>query len=148
MYAHVSDGVVDTVGRLPIAGWDGTTWLDLKLAEPAVIALCGWYLVEESAQPGSTAQSVYIPSYSFADDKVIQYWSPRPKTQEELLVDAEATNRASIEEALTASLVALQAIIDDTNASINTNPAARIKDLARVQRRLIRLACRRLDGTA
>jgi hypothetical protein len=59
---------------------------------------------------------------------------------------AEESNRVSIEEALAAALETLQLIIDDTNSNINSNPASRIKDLARVQRRLIRLVLRRFDG--
>jgi hypothetical protein len=64
---------------------------------------------------------------------------------------AQATsnaNRATIEQALADALTTLQSVIDDTNANINANPAARIKDLARVQRRAIRLLIRRFDGTA
>lgn len=64
------------------------------------------------------------------------------------LAKQEDANRRTIEEALVASLASLQAIIDDTNANINANPAARIKDLARVQRRVIRLIMRRFQGTS
>ena len=62
--------------------------------------------------------------------------------------EAESGNQSSIEEALSAALETLQLIIDDTNSNINSNPASRIKDLARVQRRLIRLVLRRFDGVA
>jgi hypothetical protein len=54
----------------------------------------------------------------------------------------------TITQALNDALVALQAIIDDTNANINSSPASRIKDLARAERRVIRLLCRRFDGTS
>jgi hypothetical protein len=81
--------------------------------------------------------------------------STRPYTAEEnARADAEAssaqqdTNRATIELALGDALATPQAVIDDTNASINSNPAARIKDIARTQRRAIRLLTRRFDGTA
>src|SRR6478609_5680456 len=63
------------------------------------------------------------------------------------LAATSATNQVSIETALSNDLATLQAIIDDTNANINQNPAQRIKDLARVQRRVIRLVIRRFDGT-
>ena len=59
----------------------------------------------------------------------------------------DAQTEAAISQALADALAALQAIIDDTNANINTNPAARIKDLSRVLRRVIRLQTRRFDGT-
>jgi hypothetical protein len=50
----------------------------------------------------------------------------------------EQLNQLAVNQALADAMAVLQAIIDDTNANINTNPAARIKDLARAQRRLIR----------
>jgi len=71
-----------------------------------------------------------------------------PYTEEQL---AEAESRQvqrTIEEALGVALTELQAIIDDTNSNINTNPANRIKVLAKVQRRMIRLLTRRFDGTS
>lgn len=79
----------------------------------------------------------------------------RPYTPDEnTLADALAglaqadANRATIETALGDALATLQVIIDDSNTNINGNPAARIKDLARTQRRAIRLLIRRLDGTS
>lgn len=60
----------------------------------------------------------------------------------------EEQRAATISAALNSSLATLQAIIDDTNANINTNPASRIKDMARVQRGVIRLVIRRLDGVS
>lgn len=75
-------------------------------------------------------------------------------TEENAAADARiagqtvAANRLTIEQALDAALVTLQLIIDDTNANINAGPATRIKDLARVQRRIIRLLRNNFDGTA
>jgi hypothetical protein len=59
---------------------------------------------------------------------------------------AETTER-TILDALEAALADLQAIIDDTNSNINSNPAARIKTIARTCRRLVRIATRDLSGT-
>jgi hypothetical protein len=76
----------------------------------------------------------------------------RPFTaSENAIADAAAaiataeTNRRTIETALADALVSLQTIIDTANAQINA-PAA-IKDIARVNRRIIRLLIRRFDGT-
>jgi hypothetical protein len=62
--------------------------------------------------------------------------------------EAEAATERTIEDALASALAGMQAIIDTPNATLNAGPAPYIKDLARVNRRLIRLATRRLDGTA
>lgn len=61
---------------------------------------------------------------------------------------ADAAAEQAIRDALSAALTDLQAILDDTNANINSNPALRIKTLARSIRRVIRLQIRKLDGTA
>jgi hypothetical protein len=147
MYAHVTDGVVDTVGGLPIAGWTGTEWVDLKLADGEAMRQAGWFTVEQSVQPPSTAQSVYVPSYVFASGKVTELWTPRPKTAEEIKADTEATNRKAIEDSLDAAIAGLRVIRDDTNANINQNAAARIKDMAKIMLSLVRLDRGKFDGT-
>lgn len=80
--------------------------------------------------------------------------SSRPYTAEEnARADAEAaqalveSNRRTIEEALGAALATLQTTIDTANATINAGPAVYVKDIARIQRRIIRLLTRRFDGT-
>jgi hypothetical protein len=60
---------------------------------------------------------------------------------------AAIVNEATISSNLASDLIALQAIIDQTNADINASPASEIKDLARVARRLIRKVEQILDGT-
>jgi hypothetical protein len=70
-----------------------------------------------------------------------------PRTRVTAPLTVEGQNKRTIEEALAADLVKMQAIIDDTNNNINSNPAARIKDMARVHRRLIRQALRSFEGT-
>lgn len=57
-------------------------------------------------------------------------------------------NRRTIEDALDLRMATMQAVIDDTNANINGNPAARIKDLARAVRLLIRESRGDFTGTA
>jgi hypothetical protein len=59
----------------------------------------------------------------------------------------EATRR-TIEEALAQALTTMQALLDTPNATLNAGPGPFLKDLARVNRRVIRLLTRRLDGTA
>ena len=52
----------------------------------------------------------------------------------------EETNKSAIQTNLEADLVLMQAILDDTNANINSNPAARIKEMCRMLKRLGRTA--------
>jgi len=52
----------------------------------------------------------------------------------------EETNQSAIETNLGQDLVIMQAIIDATNASINSNPAPHIKNMARMLKRLGRTA--------
>lgn len=60
---------------------------------------------------------------------------------------AAGNNGKTIDANLAADLVTLQATINATNATINASPASYIKDLARVQRRIIRRVVGKLDGT-
>lgn len=89
------------------------------------------------------------------DEQGVEILPDRAYTPEEVaasLADAAvitaATNKATIEQALSDALATLQAILDTPNATINAGPAPYIKDLARAQRRTIRLLIRRFDGTA
>jgi len=55
-------------------------------------------------------------------------------------LDPEAYNKSSIQTNLEQDLDAMQAIVDMTNSEINNNPAAVIKDIARMNKRLGREA--------
>ena len=86
------------------------------------------------------------------DDGVVL--STRPYTTDEnanadaqLQAAADAATIAQSAQALGQALVDIQTIIDTPNATLNSSPAVAIKTLARAQRRLIRLAIRKLDGT-
>jgi hypothetical protein len=59
----------------------------------------------------------------------------------------EEANRVSVEQALQDALVTLQAILDTQNSVIKADPQTFIKDMARIQKRQIRLQIRRLEGT-
>jgi hypothetical protein len=89
-------------------------------------------------------------------------WQPQPTTEDrvdtlEPTVDRlweragdppteqEQTVERTIADRLATDLVAVQAILDTTNQTINQNPAAHIKTLARVVRRLSKHAIRLYD---
>lgn len=79
----------------------------------------------------------------------------RPYTPDELAQKAvrvaqetSTANEADIGNKIeTVDMPAMQAILDDTNANINANPAARIKDIAKAIRRLDRKVLGLLDGS-
>lgn len=93
-------------------------------------------------------------TYTAYDEAGAQVESRAYTADENAAADASAAaaladaNRLAIDAALDSSLATLQTILDDTNSNINSNPAQRIKELARVQRRIIRHVLKRYDGTA
>lgn len=93
------------------------------------------YLVETMNPDGTVASSVPMTPEEVADADAYK------------TAQTEAANEAEIIADLEALLATLQAIIDDTNANINQNPASRIKDIARTCRKLIRLQIDELSGT-
>jgi hypothetical protein len=147
LYAHLTDQTVDAVGQPPQLLFFDSRWWDLRTRDVATLALVGWLPVAESARPADTATITWDVSYVLAGGTVDQVWMQRAKTAEELTADLEESNRQTIEAGLADALATLQVIVDDTNANINASPASRIKDMARTQRRVIRLLIRRFDGT-
>lgn len=90
----------------------------------------------------------HLTDYILTDQQFSDYvggwiiWDPVTLTlvPTEKLTPAEeqqrVDNKTTLETNLGQDLVKMQTIIDDTNANINSNPAARIKDIARMLRRL------------
>jgi hypothetical protein len=58
------------------------------------------------------------------------------------------TNKSTIQTNLASDLAAMQAIIDQTNADLRTDPSQEIKDIARGMRRLIRMTLQNFDGSS
>ena len=116
MYALATTTGVDAVGPLPRAArrldtgqWvtpppDG--WTD------TLAAACGWLPVVESPRSADTATDTYEPTYTVDGATVVQSWTLRPWTAEELAAQAEqsayeaqqATDRAILD--ATAALMA------------------------------------------
>lgn len=147
MYALATTTGVDAVGPLPRAArrldtgqWvtpppDG--WTD------TLAAACGWLPVVESPRSADTATDTYEPTYTVDGATVVQSWTLRPWTAEELAAKAEqaanealrATVKAIIND-LRAEKARAQTVIDTPNATINTSPAPHIKDVARAAKRI------------
>lgn len=142
-YAHIAGAAVDQVGRPPALAFDGTRWWDLRTLDPATLAACDWYPVVESPRPADTATDTYDPAYAVTGSSVAQSWTPRPWTAEELAAQAEAaayearrlTVKAIIAD-LRAEKTRAQAVIDTPNATIKTNPAPYVVDVARAAKRI------------
>ena len=78
----------------------------------------------------------------------------RPYTAEEnaaadaaATVETEESNKSTIETNLEEDLDAMQAILDQDNAALRDDPSQEIKDIARANRRLIRMALDDFTGT-
>ena len=78
----------------------------------------------------------------------------RPLTDDEVAQLAESaayvtttTNQSTVETNLNEDLDAMQAIIDQTNDALRTDPSQELKDVARATRRLIRMALDDFSGT-
>ena len=75
--------------------------------------------------------STYRTDYHEVDGVVVE---------EEVVDITEEVNQSAIEENLEQDLIAMQTILDTDNSVINDNPAAVIKDIARMCKRLGRTA--------
>ncbi len=148
MYGHVTGSTVDALGNPPRVAYDGARWWDLRTLDPAALAATGWFLVTEVARPADTATNTTDATYVKSGSVILQSWTTRTKTAQEVIDATAAANSSTIETNLNADLVTLQAMIDATNATINANAAVYIKDLARVQRRIVRRVINKLDGVS
>lgn len=145
-YALVRNDIIEQVGP-PRLWFDGTRWWDFRPQDPATYAAAGWLPVVDVAKPDDTATDTYDRSVTLVAGVPTVTWTSRPWTVEELAAQAAAANEVAIDSALATDLAAMQAILDQTNANLRTDPSQEIKDLARVARRLIRKVERLLDGT-
>ena len=130
---------------------DPPRWRDTRRDAPdrdVHLAAVGIVELDDSApKPADTATDTHDRTIELVDDVPTVVWVQRPWTREELAEKNKEALRSDPQvqiDALITSVVALQAILARTNADINSNPAAVIKDVTRelltVTRRLVRLA--------
>jgi hypothetical protein len=159
-YARVLDDVVTVVPPPDLLDPDdptaGDRWWDLRrhdwtLAqwEEDVIGPHGWRPVVTTARPADDATTTHDYSVELVAGEPTEVWTPRPWTPEELAGREAAANTtqmvAESDEAvdkLVLVVEALNALTALTNATINANPAAIIKDLARECKTIARQANR------
>jgi len=148
MFAHVTNGTVDSVGHPPALAYDGTRWWDLRTLDLVTLATVGWFPVTEVTRPADTASTTWDVAYTLNGSVVVQSWVERPKTAEEIAAALAASNSNTIRQLLTDTLPALETITNTTNANMTGNTAAAaIKDEARAIRRIIRLLTDNLSAT-
>ena len=158
-FAHVTAGSVDQVGPLPDVYYDGTRWWDLRGGGD--VSAAGWFRVVVVPRPADTATTTVDYSVGLVGGVPSDVWTPRAKTPAEIAAATAAANETTITDQLRAvidALIASRATIkstalDPTNATINSNPAAVIKALAKAVRddeqtliRVCRLLARQLDS--
>jgi hypothetical protein len=142
-YALVDDGTIEAEGALPQSArrLDTGQWvMGLRTAPVELREATGWFEVVDVARPADTETDTYDRTLELVGGVPTVVWVQRPKTQAEIDAATAATNQASIVTNLNQDMVAVQAILDTANATINANPAAHIKTMGRMLRRLGRTA--------
>lgn len=139
-YALVqSDAIVPgSIGLLPDTWNDGTRDYDLRPLSDPELADLGWMPVMVLPRPPDTATTTFDYEIELVDGKPTDVWTERPLSPTELADREGAANTDEMTaesglsvDKLLATITALNAITDMTNASINSNPAAVIKSLTR-----------------
>ena len=150
MYALTTDGVtVTTIATLPPTGarrLDSGAWVtppaDSWTAD--LLAACGWLPVTEAPRPADTATTTSDPApVALVDGVPTQQWTVRPWTADELAAQAAAAryeaDRLTVRQIITdlqSEKARAQAVIDTPNATIKTNPAPYVVDVARAAKRI------------
>jgi hypothetical protein len=121
-YAHVVDGVVQTVARQPsnLVRLDtGSKPLYSPYIDEATLNACGWYTITDPGAPTfDPATHVLEPRvavYDAQSDTVSYVYSVRAKTPAELLAEQQVATRAANTATLT-DLAAIQARITEIKA--------------------------------
>ena len=149
-YALVEgDTIVEGPGPLPDVWNDGERDWDLRPMDDAELAELGWYEVVTVPRPPDTETTTYDYSVELVAGVPSEVWTERPKTPDEIAgAEASANTTQMVAESdeavdkLVAVVEALNLMTDQTNATINANPASFIKDLARECKTIARQANR------
>jgi len=140
---------------------DGRWWdlrqhdQDLATWEAEVIGPHGWAPIVETPRPPDTDTTTHDYSVELVDGVVTEVWTARPWTPDELAAregQANTTQMVAEQDESVDKLVLvvenLNALTALTNAEINANPAAIIKDLARECKTIARVANREARMTS
>jgi len=135
----------DSARRLDTQEWV----MGLSTAPVNLVEATGWFTVLNVARPPDTPTLTSDRSLILVNGDPTEVWTSRPWTPEELASNEAQTNTAQmIDESdesvdkLVLVIEALNAITALTNADINANPAAILKDLTRECKTIARQANR------
>ena len=109
MYAHVTGGVVDQVGRPPRLAYDGSRWWDLRSLDPSALAACSWWPAAETPRPADTQTTTWDSTWTLGGAQAVQVWTERQWTADELAAQAAQAERD-------ATRTAVRAVVDDLRA--------------------------------
>ena len=119
-YAHITDGAIVQLGRLPALWHDGTRWHDWRTDTPATKpADYGWLPVAETPRPADTAEGTHDYAVALVAGVPTVTWTARPWTAEELAARAAQAARE-------ADRLAVRTILDTINANIDEARAAKV----------------------
>lgn len=172
MHALVIDNTIQAVASQPPTSarrLDTGEWvLGLRAAAVELQEACGYFQVTDTARPSDTPTTTFDNTVELVQGVPTVVWVERPKTSAEQAETAAATNHQTIEAAITAALVQLDAIINSpaipavpsgtmTAAQLSNevrslrNSAqqtrAAVQDIARTLKRTIRLVRGDFTGT-
>jgi len=153
-YAYSTDQTTidERYDELPAQHWvaDSETEGHYEPLDADNAASFGYYVYDDTApRPPDTETTTWDRTEPFVGDQFVVTWTERPWTADELAAqDADANTTQMVAESdesvdkLVLVVEALNALTDMTNADINANPAAIIKDLARECKTIARQANR------
>ncbi len=152
--AFVVGGVAERAQALPGSARhrDTGAWVcpngGLENGSDDELKACGYYRYEPADPPSTTGSQVAVrvgPVYDPQTDTVIDTWTVRDKTTNEVATDTARTNQTTLTAQALDALATNRAFIASTPT--NTQVVAAVKALARQNNGLIRLLLGRLDAT-
>lgn len=154
-YALVQNETIIESGALPPVWNDGTRDWDLRPMDDPELAALGWLPVASTPRPPDTATQTHDYSVELVAGVPTETWTARPTTTDEAAAFESSANvtqmtaeSAEAVDKLVAVVEALNAITALTNSTINANPAAIIKDVARECKTIARQANREARMTS
>jgi hypothetical protein len=148
-YALVQNDVIVQTGYPPPVWNDGERDWDTRQMSDAELAELGWLVIVATERPPNTDLTTFDYSVQLVGGVPTEVWTERPWTAEELAASESQQNVSQMTaeqsesvDKLVLVVENLNAITDMTNADINANPAAIIKDVARELKTVARVANR------
>ena len=149
-YALVVDGQIQTEGSLPASAASARH----RRVGHGTRRRRRWSCSRRAAtsrsptteRPPDTETETTDRSLELVDGTPTETWTVRPKTQEEIDAATASENQKAIVTNLEEDMANMDAILAMTNADINANPAAVIKEICRMNKRLGRTALNDYTG--